>query len=244
MIGLLAGLIVAWASAASADVRYMPPEPRRVGIIEIFGSIEPADGDRFADVLELAKTSAKSFYVDGVPLIMVSLNSAGGDVATAMKIGRLVRASFANTSVMTGGRCASACVFILASGAFRVVSADGRVGLHRPVFAGPEFGKLPPAQARDRYNRMLREIRSFLAGMGAPDQLYLAMTRVPSQEIRWLTRREVAEFDLDGEDPAIAEWIRAAQRNEMGEEMQRKFDEHSRCLQEGRAEQQCSRLLD
>lgn len=232
------------AHPVAAGVRYSPAQPDRLAIIEITGSIVEADVGRFEEILEVNKTEAKSFRTVSLPMVFVSLDSPGGNVLAAMKIGRMVRAAFANVSVMPGKRCASACVFILASGGFRSVAETARIGLHRPVFAGAEFGSLPPTQAEDRYNRMLREVRKYLSDMGVSDQLFAAMARVPSQKMKWLSRREIEDYDLDGDDPAIAEWVRASQRNEMGEEWERKFDDHETCLNEGKSLAQCRHLLD
>ncbi len=61
---------------------------------------------------------------------MVRLNSPGGDLESAISIGRIVRAQSLGTDVAHQDSCASACIFILAAGVDR--SAYGKIGIHRP----------------------------------------------------------------------------------------------------------------
>jgi len=63
--------------------------------------------------------------------LLLMLNSEGGDLTTAIEIGRLVR-RWPDSSVMVlqDSKCYSACVFVLAGGLHRVVY--GKVGIHRP----------------------------------------------------------------------------------------------------------------
>ena len=82
---------------------------------------------------------------------MFALNSNGGDVDEALKIGRLFRKFLVLTLVPTkssycGGEdctCASACALIWFGG----VNRGGTVGLHRPRPTDPMFGKLSPVDA-------------------------------------------------------------------------------------------------
>jgi hypothetical protein len=67
--------------------------------------------------------------------LFVILNSPGGDIAAAMKIGRLIRKSPGRTMVEGTATCASACVLLFGAGISRIVFDGGKIGVHRPARA-------------------------------------------------------------------------------------------------------------
>ena len=80
-------------------------------------------------VLERVRQSIGRVQGDPIPAgLIVLLDSPGGDGNAAMAIGRLLRA--ANAHVFVTGQCASACIFLLASGVVRSAAAYS-VGIHR-----------------------------------------------------------------------------------------------------------------
>jgi hypothetical protein len=84
--------------------------------------------------------------------INVSLDSPGGDVQSAIAIGRLVRANGANVLLSAGAQCASACLLILAGGAARYV--DGKLGIHRPFLEAPSrrmMSRNPPSKFNNSF---------------------------------------------------------------------------------------------
>jgi GYF domain 2 len=81
--------------------------------------------------------AAKDFqrFVDAMPAVqIVHLNSPGGRIAEAVRIGRLISARKLSTYVV--GDCLSACTTIFLSGRERLISAQGRLGFHQPDFPG------------------------------------------------------------------------------------------------------------
>jgi len=126
-----------------------------------------------------------------------------------MAIGEIIRSRAFGTVVPTYNECSSACVLILAAGIHR--SADtGKVGIHRPTFDDQSgFGLLSQEQATAEYNKRADEVHNYLRRMGVSDDLFLAMLRVPSGQVRYLTAEEIRSFGLEGEDPAYAEWLKA-----------------------------------
>ena len=80
-------------------------------------------------LLQSVRQSIKKVEGDPIPAgLIVLLDSPGGDGMAAMAIGRLLRAS--NAHVFVTGQCASACIFLLASGVVRAAAAYS-VGVHR-----------------------------------------------------------------------------------------------------------------
>ena len=71
----------------------------------------------------------------------IKLDSIGGDVDAAMKIGRLVRQYEGFTSIeredsLANANCYSSCALIFIAGVRRsIVSPGGQLGLHRPYLA-------------------------------------------------------------------------------------------------------------
>ena len=114
-------ICVAAAFPCFADVSYTPKSGNTAPRITIFGQIKQDDLKSFIAFSRFARQ-------DG--LYQVRLDSLGGDVDTALSIGRIVRADKAAVAVLGDGRCLSSCVFVLAGGAIRYVA--GPVGIHRP----------------------------------------------------------------------------------------------------------------
>lgn len=134
----------------------------------------------------------------------VELSSRGGAVGEAIKIGHIVRSSGLST-VVNKAVCSSACVLILASGVERHVIYDApRVGIHsfyrETLPAGESY-----EHTRQRRDAVRNEIRVYLREMDIPEALLDAMNRVPIDEVRWLSRLELREFHLIGEDAACRE---------------------------------------
>jgi hypothetical protein len=152
------------------------------------------------------------------------LASPGGDVAEAMKIGRLFRKylihviapmrikernyEFFFLPVLPGDEpecgvdhnectCASACALIW----FGAVGRFGSVGLHRPRIDDPSFKALGPKDAAAIYGRVLNSIRQYMDEMEAPKPLIEAMVATGSADIKW-----VADHDGLKRPPSLAEW--------------------------------------
>ena len=149
-----------------------------------------------------------------------ALNSAGGSVDEALKIGRLFRENLILTeapfpdgrgdpilfsSSAPGGNlcndedcvCASACALIWFGGVGRI----GTVGLHRPRNSAPAFRQLSPADASSEYRQTLGDIVAYLDEMEVPKPIIQSMTATSSGDIRW-----VSDEDGLGRPPSIAEW--------------------------------------
>jgi hypothetical protein len=81
--------------------------------------------------------AAKDFqrFLDAMPAVqVVHLNSPGGRIAEAGRIGHLLSARKLSTYVV--GNCLSACTTVFLSGRERLISPQGRLGFHQPDFPG------------------------------------------------------------------------------------------------------------
>jgi len=149
------------------------------------------------------------------------LNSPGGDVDEALKIGRLFREHLIQTwaaiasnddagptffsptsgNPLCSGQhctCASACALIFLGG----VDRTGTVGLHRPQIIDPTFRGLSPTDASTVYRQMLGRIAAYLDEMEVPKTIAESMIATDSSDIHWV------DATNDGLDrpPSIAEW--------------------------------------
>ncbi len=89
---------------AAADVSYSPKSGDRVARIMISGEITKEDLSNFSTFVGMARKDT---------LYQVLLNSKGGDVETAISMGKILRADGGKTyvAVMEGNSCVSSCVF-------------------------------------------------------------------------------------------------------------------------------------
>jgi hypothetical protein len=134
----------------------------------------------------------------------VFLESDGGDLSAAMRIGRTLRNLNATVWIRRGSRCRSACVLMLAAGARREVS--GEVGVHRPY-----FGDLPPRLSASGAAKLVRDLDSsilaYLDEMNVPRALLDRMKAVPPETMHRLSPDELGRFMLTGSDPVYDERV-------------------------------------
>lgn len=161
------------------------------------GAIRAGDADRFAATV--IRWASEIEYVN--------LNSLGGDVAEAIKIGRIVKAARLDTYVQAGATCASACFLVWLNGATRnvitlethnlkskAVIPPGRIGLHRPFLTSLSASD---ASVQAQANAMVA-VRSYLSAQFVPSRLIDAMMARASNDIYWVT---VADLEDMGDAP-------------------------------------------
>jgi hypothetical protein len=115
----------------------------------------------------------------------------------------------AKVQVFVHGRCASACVFILAGGVVRGASVDRSVAIHRPRLTTfvkglgvVDINAASNPKAAEALEFGNKRSRDFLAEMGMPDILYKSMMAAPTEQMRYLDLAELPEYGLLGMDPA------------------------------------------
>jgi hypothetical protein len=134
--------------------------------------------------------------------LYISLNSSGGDVDSALTIGRIIRALQARTVVPLPDECVSSCVFLLAGGVDRVVW--GMVGVHRPYF--PTLStKLSPDEVSQAYEQQRTLIRKYLNDMNVPSSLLEFMDETPPESVHYLNQIELVKYLLNSVDPIFDE---------------------------------------
>lgn len=113
--------------ARAADIQVIAPGPTGTGAITVLGNITAEDGAAFE-----RKTDALS------GAYLVALESPGGNVLSALRIGERIRLRGWNAWVTRS--CYSACALAWLGGAHRVMSPEAKVGFHAASVEGKETG--------------------------------------------------------------------------------------------------------
>ena len=81
---------------------------------------------------EIIPNDFNDFYkaTSNKKIVPIYLNSGGGHVEEAIKIGTLIRAKGYETRLAQNATCASACVLIFAGGIIRSADQSSKIGLH------------------------------------------------------------------------------------------------------------------
>jgi len=171
-----------------------------------------------------------SFLFDGNFSREIYLASPGGDLAEAMKIGRLVRSLNLETDVpgeypskfmenhmhilkepKVDYMCVSACFFVYVAGIKRSVDSPfGRalLGIHRPYLSDSDLQAATSDEAIASANRTRAIVESYLKEMGVPAKYADEMFAISKDNIRWISPDEV-RADFNGFIPELRDWVNA-----------------------------------
>jgi len=153
-------------------------------VILLNGAIETGDADRLDAFLA---------GMEG-ELPAIALNSPGGSVFEALAIGRMLRARDADTVILPGTACFSACPYILAAGIERTVSKLGAVGLHQHYYDTP--GYVPAYFAVEDIQHGQGQTMAYLIEMGIDTGLMIHSLNTPPDDIYILVEEELIESRL------------------------------------------------
>ena len=150
---------------------------------------------------------------------VVFINSPGGNVESALKLGALLHdagaAAVVGRPLMAGqassrgrsknpmsvspGQCASACVYTLMGAKRRVVPDGARLGVHR---MSARIWGYDPAGGRSESGRVfagspeIQALRTYVARVGGSQDLISLAESVPHDRIRVLSSAEVRRYRL------------------------------------------------
>lgn len=179
------GLAALCSAATFAKVEVQPVQHNKVGrILAVQISEEIAPGDYEALMRGIRDNPGKFARK------LVLLDSIGGSVTEAIRMGRLLRETGFDTMVPTDGVCQGSCVYLLAAGRNR--SVRGYVGLHRPYFPNGDSALAESSAAGTRYSPA-----AYLREMNVPTSLLDEMNGIEPTRMRVLTRDELARYGLN-----------------------------------------------
>jgi hypothetical protein len=185
-------LIVLFGSPTRADTRSHCGDGN-ICYATLEGAISNSDVLAFREIAKKIASNPPSKQA-----LMINLNSKGGDIKSAIEIGKLIRQfPISVASVRRDDTCFSACIFVLAGAVVRDV--DGKVGIHRPYTATTEQKNFQIRQ--QEFTVLTRSIKEYLESMNLPSSLYDEMMQIPPQAIRVLSDAELNRFGLNRNDP-------------------------------------------
>ncbi|WP_417307432.1 ATP-dependent Clp protease proteolytic subunit [Devosia sp.] len=160
------------------------------GVLALEGSIDPDSFERVA-----AEVTARGEYVE-----RVSLNSPGGVVDQALKIGALLRERGFTTEVAAGALCASSCPLVLAGGVERLASPEAAIGVHQ-IYAVAEAGQMPAGvraagDAMSETQKTTAAITRYLEESGVDPAIWLHALETPPNRLYYLSTEELTEYRL------------------------------------------------
>lgn len=158
------------------------------------------------NLLKKIKESISLVENDPLPAgFIIFLDSGGGDGVAAMEIGRLLRKAKAH--IFVTGKCASACVFVLASGVVRQFPALS-IGIHQGKLTisnndAKVLNEIDP-ESNPRYQKILEKFetnaKTYLSEMKISPEFFEAMQKIPPKEIHWMDDTELTTMNLKGFD--------------------------------------------
>ena len=120
------------------------------------------------------------------------LQSPGGSVGDALELGRTIRALDIATEMRRGEICYSACPYILAAGATRMLEDGASVGVHQHYFG--ESTILPAFVAVENIQRGQADVMVYLDEMGIDPMVMTHALGTPPDEIYILLPEELARY--------------------------------------------------
>ncbi len=165
---------------------------RATAFVPIQGEI---DSDKYLTVANALR--------DFQGVVVVRIESLGGDVRAAISLGRLFRNYRASITVPVDGICASACVLIYAGGSVRFLAPGAKLIVHRPYLTG--IATADNAETRSRYVELRSSVTRYLSDMNVASGLFDLMQGIPPADQRILSDVEAKSFGLIQVDPVEEE---------------------------------------
>ena len=204
----LIAAIALWVFTTSAHAkvvidRYTPTD--KFVSIKVVGEIQYEEEYSLEDAIETVQREKFNLKLNAVVL-----NTRGGNVDAALKMGRLIRKHGLNTYLAPNSECASACIFVLIGGITRM--AFGELSVHRSGVDSNSPITLEKLKKRNEDNT--KEVNDYVEEMGISPLLADAILMTPNWRTRELTWRDRTRWGVHGMDTIHEEmWFREASRS-------------------------------
>jgi hypothetical protein len=155
-----------------------PDWAKHLFFVRLEGAIEKGDDEKFKSL------------VSRLPLLMavVILNSPGGNLESALQIGKELNVRGYSTAVERGKVCASACALAWLAGDKRyMVEPTSRIGFHAASISGSD-------SITGEGNAM---IGAYLDSLGIPMDAIRYITRPLPSDVQWLTIRDAMRLGIN-----------------------------------------------
>ena len=189
VLGFLAS--VSCANAAYADVTLQRIEIENGSpVILVKGEFGPSDSPEILS-REVAASGAR----------VVTFDSNGGNVVSAIAYGRMIRSLGLSTFQLRSTQCASACMLAFAGGVTRQAE-PGAIGVHQSSFS-PD-SNLDGHEAVAAVQAITAQIMTYLIEMDIDPKLLQLSLSVPSDDMRYLTASEMQAFRVTSSNSGSA----------------------------------------
>lgn len=215
VIGLIFIVVLSTATVV-ADVRIKKDNQYIPLIITITGTISEDDAKQIENAS--SELNNQNFIVD--------LDSRGGSLSAAIKIGRLIRKYDGATSIT--GKCYSSCPLIFIGGVKRFMGGATSLGLHRPYFASDPQRR---ENIEKQFPDMLSMVKSYVAEMGITDNFYQQMVNTEPSKVAIYQFEDFTKL-IPQIDPTYAEIQVAYDARKYGvttSEMRRRYADAESC---------------
>ena len=122
---------------------------------------------------------------------VIIFNSPGGNVGSAIRLGRMIRAAGLDTLQVRQLQCASACSLAFLGGVHRVAE-PGSIGVHRASFKPADGMSTEESEARVQLGTAA--ITSYVVEMGVDPKLMELASSYDKHDIRYLSASEMTEL--------------------------------------------------
>jgi hypothetical protein len=164
--------------------------PYELHVLRDGQELEFSGGITFGAAKELKR------FLDAMGAVrLVHLNSIGGRIAEAQRMGDIIESRGLNTYV--SNRCLSACTLVFLRGRERLISSEGRLGFHQPNFSGlTDTARRSMIVQEETRLRQLGLSQDFArrANFAAPDDMWIPTTAELLKEN--VATRVVNSFDF------------------------------------------------
>lgn len=188
-------LLISFASAKAAEFKLAQDNNQPgISIVYLSGAINEGDTEKLVKLLRSDLQITPS-------ITNIWLNSSGGDLNEAIKIGALIEKLGYTAIVPTGATCASACFFTWVSASGRL--APGELIIHRPYFdmRNASHG----AGFEESYRITNEAARLYLRQRNVPTNLINLMMQMSSADGYALTQND--KWSIGPLSPARMEYM-------------------------------------
>jgi len=172
------------SSATLAEVEVQAGQHKTLGrmlVVKVSEAITPGD---YEVLLKGIKDNPGTYAKK-----IVMLDSIGGSLSEAIRMGRLLRETGFDALVPSTGVCQGSCVYLLAAGHGK--SVRGHVGIHRPYYSGSDSVHSASAFGPSRATQA-----AYFREMQIPPALLEAINSTEPRRMRVLTPAELARYRL------------------------------------------------
>lgn len=143
---------------------------------------------RFEDQAEALESAVRAASAK-----VVTFDSGGGNVDSALRLGRAIRSMGLSTIQLRSLECSSACALAFLGGVNRWAE-PGSIGVHRTSFSGETV--LDGHQAAAAVQALTAEIMTYMIEMGVDPRLLQLSLSTDSDDMRYLTSKEMQQYAL------------------------------------------------